>query len=399
MKYHKGSSIPYGSKASTGDIIGVHLNFEKNTIEFSRNGESEGVAFTNLDCAVQLAVSMTALGCQVSLLPIKSNYSPEVVEMETLDKPETAPFWDGVDASDDFVFDGPIIAKTKRPQVFTTAVSKCVLEQGITNVRFKLDALIASPSSLDGIGGVIVGIVPTDFVAKHSDDIVIGSVQGGWGMVSITGDKISSSAESDFECKTIPYGNGFAQGSVVDMTVDLESGNVSFRVDGVQLGTAFTNVTGPVRVAASITGVGTKLTVHEIGDGDVSVPGPLQLLGDEDGDGVDEKSTVNDDEVVAMVSAAHLPKTLAIPEPWFENILLAYECLQSIGDDKVRFPLEFARRFCKNYNSKNKAEDTEHLLNPSHFFEVLLQHWTLSSGRFLMFAIPYVGDGKIRFEG
>lgn len=81
---------------------------------------------------------------------------------------------------------------------------------------------------------------------------MIGSVQGGWGYVSLTGDKMSSSAEHDFEGVTESYGCGFSQGSMVEMSVDLDAGTMAFKVDGVDQGLAFSNVVGPVKVAVSL---------------------------------------------------------------------------------------------------------------------------------------------------
>ncbi len=49
-------------------MITVVLNFDKQTIEFLKNGVSQGVAFSNLQGVVYAAASLTATGSQVRAL-------------------------------------------------------------------------------------------------------------------------------------------------------------------------------------------------------------------------------------------------------------------------------------------------------------------------------------------
>ncbi|MES1908640.1 MAG: hypothetical protein MHM6MM_001536 [Cercozoa sp. M6MM] len=61
-----GKSTPYGDPFSAGDTIGILLDFDARTVEFFKNGVSQGVAFRDLcDAPVRLAVSITAKGCKV----------------------------------------------------------------------------------------------------------------------------------------------------------------------------------------------------------------------------------------------------------------------------------------------------------------------------------------------
>jgi len=62
-------SLDYGEKfgAQAGDTIRVTLDFQKQTIEFAKNGVSQGVAFTNLVGPVYAAVSLTATGATAKL--------------------------------------------------------------------------------------------------------------------------------------------------------------------------------------------------------------------------------------------------------------------------------------------------------------------------------------------
>lgn len=62
------SSSEYGEKfGRSGDVIGVQLDFDAGTIEFYKNGVSQGVAFTNLSGTVYAAVSLTATGASAKL--------------------------------------------------------------------------------------------------------------------------------------------------------------------------------------------------------------------------------------------------------------------------------------------------------------------------------------------
>jgi hypothetical protein len=61
-------SVEYGDKfGRVGDVITVVLDFEHATIEFLKNGASQGVAFANLTGTVYAAVSLTATGAAARL--------------------------------------------------------------------------------------------------------------------------------------------------------------------------------------------------------------------------------------------------------------------------------------------------------------------------------------------
>jgi chitodextrinase len=48
MKFTSGSSAPYGAAFVAGDVIGVALDMDAGTVTFSKNGVSQGVAYTGL---------------------------------------------------------------------------------------------------------------------------------------------------------------------------------------------------------------------------------------------------------------------------------------------------------------------------------------------------------------
>eukprot|EP01084_Bolivina_argentea_P249975 418637_1 len=62
-----GKSVKYGKKYGEGDTIKCSLDFEARTIEFFKNDISMGIAFTNLNCAVKPAVSITGTGTKIQI--------------------------------------------------------------------------------------------------------------------------------------------------------------------------------------------------------------------------------------------------------------------------------------------------------------------------------------------
>jgi hypothetical protein len=71
LKYHRGSSQPYStSRIECGDIVTVVIDMNSKTIGFELNGIDLGIAFDNLADSVQLAVSLTSIGSQLSILDV-----------------------------------------------------------------------------------------------------------------------------------------------------------------------------------------------------------------------------------------------------------------------------------------------------------------------------------------
>merc|ERR1711941_242598 len=60
-----GRSVSYGGKFGKNDRIGILMDFDNRTIEFFKNGVSQGDAFQNLVGPVYPAVSMTGNGTKV----------------------------------------------------------------------------------------------------------------------------------------------------------------------------------------------------------------------------------------------------------------------------------------------------------------------------------------------
>jgi hypothetical protein len=54
--------MTYGDKYGFGDVIGCQLDWDAKTIEYYKNGVSQGVAFTSLTSPCYAAVSLTGTG-------------------------------------------------------------------------------------------------------------------------------------------------------------------------------------------------------------------------------------------------------------------------------------------------------------------------------------------------
>ena len=84
--FNSGKSLSYGEPYAENDVVSVLLNFENGTIEFFKNGKSQGIAFKNLKNAVIPAVSLTAKGCQLKLIDflddkyLPNQYKPFMVK-------------------------------------------------------------------------------------------------------------------------------------------------------------------------------------------------------------------------------------------------------------------------------------------------------------------------------
>eukprot|EP01083_Nonionella_stella_P046664 124921_1 len=65
--------VSYGETFGVKDKISVQLDFQKHTIEFFRNGKSQGVAFTNLNGPVRAGTSMTGTRSAVKLTVVRRN--------------------------------------------------------------------------------------------------------------------------------------------------------------------------------------------------------------------------------------------------------------------------------------------------------------------------------------
>eukprot|EP01083_Nonionella_stella_P037399 101947_1 len=66
--HNSGQSAKYGDKYGAGDIIRVAMDFEAQTVEFFKNGISQGVSFRDLAGPVHAAVSMTGAGTMATLM-------------------------------------------------------------------------------------------------------------------------------------------------------------------------------------------------------------------------------------------------------------------------------------------------------------------------------------------
>lgn len=83
-KINGNEEVSYGADWVSGDVIGVALNMDAHTIGFDKNGQSQGIAFSNLSGAVYAhfspgghAQSGTAnFGASTFAYPVPAGYQP-----------------------------------------------------------------------------------------------------------------------------------------------------------------------------------------------------------------------------------------------------------------------------------------------------------------------------------
>jgi len=71
--HNSGTGLAFAIPYTVGDTIGVQLDFEAKTIEYFKNGESFGVAFTNLSGPVCAAVSTVGKLAKITFIPAISS--------------------------------------------------------------------------------------------------------------------------------------------------------------------------------------------------------------------------------------------------------------------------------------------------------------------------------------
>ncbi|KAF0496902.1 SPRY-domain-containing protein [Gigaspora margarita] len=65
--FHSGRGKPYGPLFSTGDTIGCCLNFKNNTVFYTKNGISLGIAFRNLKGTLYPCVGLRSQGGSIEV--------------------------------------------------------------------------------------------------------------------------------------------------------------------------------------------------------------------------------------------------------------------------------------------------------------------------------------------
>jgi len=234
-------SVKYGERWGYDDVIGMVVDLDKHTVEFFRNGYSQGIAFDNVCGPVYVAVSMTGTDAAVQVLPWT-----QPAELSTLSG------WDPTNKSVHMAID------ERQPNLATNTGSndkwQCVRstrvfgKSGTGREAFEVElvSLPPTPNSWQ----VIVGVVPTSFQCGGSKQWV--GAYKSWGYIGGTGGVCHDSPNS------MPYGETFGQGDIIGVILDFDAKTIEFTKNGVSQGIAHRNLVGPVHAAVSMTATGAQ---------------------------------------------------------------------------------------------------------------------------------------------
>lgn len=203
---------PYGSCMMTGDIVTCDADLEKGTIRFYRNGIDQGIAF---DAGIQ-GESLFPVVC------LGSNQGGRLTKVQlvnpmplSFDRQRTHPRMVIPGSGND--------GQVQNERKWATAL--CA-HNGIT--RGKLTWSVKLTGVQSG-GGVAVGVVDaTSFDHTRSN---LGASEHSWGY-SKTGKKGDGMGFKD-------YGMAFTNGDIVTVDLDMDSGSLGFRVNGISQGVAY----------------------------------------------------------------------------------------------------------------------------------------------------------------
>lgn len=228
-------SMPYGEVYGGGDVVGIALDFDQKTIEFFKNGVSQGIAFQNLVGPVNLAISMTGTGAMVSFA--SSNW---------IDRPlaqATTPTWDVNQKSRFLDVDektGLVVNRGSNDK-WQSIRSVAVFSKGIQTFSVEIANSAPTPNNWR----FIIGVVPPTFPLTW-----VGAAES-WGYIGGTGGKCYNVGTST------PYGAKYGQrGDVISVTMNFDANTIEFSKNGESQGIAFTNLKGPVYAACSMTATG-----------------------------------------------------------------------------------------------------------------------------------------------
>ncbi|SPQ95478.1 B30.2/SPRY domain-containing protein [Plasmodiophora brassicae] len=289
--FDSGKSVDYGDKYVEGDTVGLFLDFDKSTIEFYKNGVSQGVAFENLNGPVHPAISLTAKDCEVVLVedmpPAMVKIMAKFREVEDTRRLR----WERITSANAYnTLKGQLIERKDNAwdAQFSTSKDQAIyypddnLQQAVnegsgdkwrtcrsivsysSGVAF-IEITITNDAKTTNSWKFCVGIVPSAFQC-NSQRAWVGA-QDSWAYIAGTGGKANNSGQSS------PYGDQFGQGDKIGILVDFEAKTVEFFKNGISQGIAFRNVEGSVHAAVSMTGTGSAVTIRQ---GDEQLVGVYQ---------------------------------------------------------------------------------------------------------------------------
>lgn len=196
--------------------------------------------------------------CRKSVTSISNSIPSVVPNIQSVAAPEPRPeqllTWDSSNCSNFLQIDPkqPSLVKnlgsSDKWQVVTT---KQTFSSGKVSIELEI-CLPKIPSS--NTWGFCLGVVPAVFNCNHSQKW-IGS-QNSWGYIAGTGGIVNDSVDSQ------PYFQPYSFGDIIGITMDFTAKTISFSKNGVSPGIAFRNLSGPVKIGASLTATGSAIRIR-----------------------------------------------------------------------------------------------------------------------------------------
>ena len=258
--YHNNppSGTAYGVSFTTGDVISVIYDTGAQTIEFWKNGSSQGTAFSSITSSLALAAALNA--SSIITLNLTSDswvYTPPAGAVSW-------PTFSGVVATGGsgtgLVVECPTVATVNYATLDTAAKFLDIVVSAWALVAYSTNALFGSILSTSfqatGVdqrrycefeivyapGGFNIGLAKSDF-PWGGDSKYIGVTSDSYGISpSLKWNNDSSAA----------YGVGMPATVIVGMLFDALNGTLSFTVNGNDQGTAFTGLSGSFCPAISL---------------------------------------------------------------------------------------------------------------------------------------------------
>jgi hypothetical protein len=317
--YDGANAVPYGEPFGKGDTIGVLLDFDRRSIEFFKNGRSQGVAFSaELSAPVCAAVSFTAartclrlrgtpmtwvrprlqqaLRAQRALAELAERVgnvwdrdrSVQLGHAAGGDSPLSAIEWRALAALSASSHDGGSSAAAAASDAVTAAAvaaacepddatplafdadARTVLNRGTTNAwqtcmsllhydsgRRYVELIIEAVGESTNTWFMCLGVVPSTFSLANEKQRWVGA-QGGWGFIAATGGKCRNVGKSE------KYGRRFGPGDRVGVLMDFDNKQLEFFVNRVSQGVAFADLSGSVHVAVSMAGRGARVRIDAL---------------------------------------------------------------------------------------------------------------------------------------
>lgn len=238
--YHKSKAKPYGEPFINGDVITVILNLDNGTLEFLKNGEHQGVAFTDVVGPLTPAITLFDLKDNTTLISDEDIVSKAIEESKKLRELaielEKGPL-KFKDAKQVKLYDDNMKAKMleeiDQPR---SILGTKVFIQGRHSWEIKI-LETTNPTN------IMIGVMDPNALKK--DNHMFLSNTKGWSYCGNNGSIYTNSKGKSF-------GEVYQKGDVIRVTVDLEKKTLEFHKNGVYQGTAFTDIIGPVSPSVTL---------------------------------------------------------------------------------------------------------------------------------------------------